>query len=254
MPLRSPELLLGSRQTRHTPTATHVHVSPPRHTSRHPPRHAECTLDRVGRRQGPPQRPGHTQPHHRQRLLQALAKARRWLVLGLNRGSQPDRGRSPAEKRASHEQCRGVQRRSRYAFTGRGDSRSAANRVRPHESGSSRNRLRGNPGGCVGVVGRMGAPWQRFFWPCRECPDPAGRRRVKRSAYRPFPIPRPSRRSQAARILTHGRWTGSRGAGHDSLRASVGSTEASASIVARFGVVGPTRARPPRGKGCDTIR
>ena len=30
---------------------------------------------------------------------------------------------------------------------------------------------------------RMGAPWQRFVWSCRECPDPAGRRRVKRSAY-----------------------------------------------------------------------
>jgi hypothetical protein len=32
-------------------------------------------------------------------------------------------------------------------------------------------------------VGRMGAPWLRFVWSCRECPDPAGRRRVKRSVY-----------------------------------------------------------------------
>src|SRR5262249_57300725 len=29
---------------------------------------------------------------------------------------------------------------------------------------------------------RRGAPWQRFVWSCRENPDPAGRRRVKRSA------------------------------------------------------------------------
>src|SRR4051812_31482353 len=29
----------------------------------------------------------------------------------------------------------------------------------------------------------MGAPWLRFVWSWRECPDPAGRRRVKRSAY-----------------------------------------------------------------------
>ncbi len=29
---------------------------------------------------------------------------------------------------------------------------------------------------------RLGAPWLRFVWSCRECPDPAGRRRVKRSA------------------------------------------------------------------------
>src|SRR6516225_11534019 len=59
-----------------------------------------------------------------------------------------------------------------------------------------------------------------------------------------FPIPRPSRRKPAAMRLTHGRWTRSRGAGHDSLRASVGSTDASASLLARVGVVGPTRARP----------
>ncbi len=30
---------------------------------------------------------------------------------------------------------------------------------------------------------RMGAPWHRFVWSCRECPDPAGGRRLKRSAY-----------------------------------------------------------------------
>ena len=29
----------------------------------------------------------------------------------------------------------------------------------------------------------QGAPWLRFVWSCRECPDPAGRRRVKRSVY-----------------------------------------------------------------------
>ena len=34
-----------------------------------------------------------------------------------------------------------------------GDSRSAANRVRRHESRFSRHRTRSNPGGCVGVVG-----------------------------------------------------------------------------------------------------
>src|SRR5262249_48827863 len=28
-----------------------------------------------------------------------------------------------------------------------------------------------------------GAPWLRFVWSCRERPDPAGRRRVKRSVY-----------------------------------------------------------------------
>ena len=27
------------------------------------------------------------------------------------------------------------------------------------------------------------APWLRFVWSCRESPDPAGRRRVKRSVY-----------------------------------------------------------------------
>jgi len=43
--------------------------------------------------------------------------------------------------------------------------------------------------------------------------------------------------------LTHRRWTGFRDAGHDDLRASVGSTDASASLPARVGVVGPTRAR-----------
>ena len=32
-------------------------------------------------------------------------------------------------------------------------------------------------------VGPERAPWQRFVWSCRESPDPAGRRRVKRSVY-----------------------------------------------------------------------
>src|SRR5262249_13677840 len=35
----------------------------------------------------------------------------------------------------------------------------------------------------VGVSVLRGAPWLRFVWSCREHPDPAGRRRVKRSAY-----------------------------------------------------------------------
>jgi hypothetical protein len=30
---------------------------------------------------------------------------------------------------------------------------------------------------------RSSAPWLRFVWSCRECPDPAARRRVKRSVY-----------------------------------------------------------------------
>src|SRR5262249_43306024 len=34
-------------------------------------------------------------------------------------------------------------------------------------------------------VGLERAPWLRFVWSCRECPDPAGRRRVKRSVYLP---------------------------------------------------------------------
>src|SRR5262245_15123392 len=38
---------------------------------------------------------------------------------------------------------------------GESDSRSAVNRVRRHESRFSRQKTRGNPGGCVGVVGRM---------------------------------------------------------------------------------------------------
>src|SRR5262249_22500258 len=37
---------------------------------------------------------------------------RRWFVLGLSRGGQPDRGRSPAQERARHEQRRSLQRRS----------------------------------------------------------------------------------------------------------------------------------------------
>src|SRR5262249_3324030 len=36
-----------------------------------------------------------------------------------------------------------------------GDSRSAANKVQQHESPSTRQRAGGNPGGRVGVVGRM---------------------------------------------------------------------------------------------------
>src|SRR5262249_42204171 len=35
----------------------------------------------------------------------------------------------------------------------------------------------------IGVSDRSGAPWLRFVWSRRECPDPAGRRRVKRSVY-----------------------------------------------------------------------
>ena len=42
-----------------------------------------------------------------------------------------------------------------------------------------------------------------------------------RVAIRPFPIPGQSRRTPAATILTHGRWTRSRGAGHANPRASV---------------------------------
>jgi len=37
------------------------------------------------------------------------------------------------------------------------------------------------------------------------------------------------------------------------LRASVGSTEASASLPARVGVVGPTRARPLQGQAWDEV-
>ena len=78
----------------------------------------------------------------------------------------------------------------------------------------------------------------------------------------PLPIPSPSRRTLAAIRFMHGRWTRSRGAGHDNLRASVGSTEASRKHLAvkcksvclspsnrerlllpnGFGVVGPMRA------------
>jgi hypothetical protein len=46
----------------------------------------------------------------------------------------------------------------------------------------------------------------------------------------------------ASSILTHVRCTRSRRAARDNLRASVGSTEASASLPACFGVGGPTRA------------
>ncbi len=77
MPLHPAEFGLGSQQTRRAPTPTHVAVTPPRHTSRYPSCDAQRTFDRIGRRQGPPQRSGHTQSHHRQRLLQALPKARR---------------------------------------------------------------------------------------------------------------------------------------------------------------------------------
>src|SRR5262249_32594826 len=34
-----------------------------------------------------------------------------------------------------------------------------------------------------GVSVLRGAPWLRFVWSCGERPDPAGRRRVKRSVY-----------------------------------------------------------------------
>src|SRR5262249_44332213 len=36
---------------------------------------------------------------------------------------------------------------------------------------------------CIGVSGRSGEPWLRFVWSCWKCPDPGGRRRVKRSVY-----------------------------------------------------------------------
>src|SRR5262249_37806335 len=35
----------------------------------------------------------------------------------------------------------------------------------------------------VRMVEPMRAPWRRFVWSCRESPDPAGRKRVKRSVY-----------------------------------------------------------------------
>src|SRR5262249_51488395 len=54
-----------------------VAVTPPRRAGRHPSGHAQRTLDRIGRRQGPPQCSGNTQPHHCHRLLQALLEARR---------------------------------------------------------------------------------------------------------------------------------------------------------------------------------
>ena len=55
-------------------------------------------------------------------------------------------------------------------------------------------------------------------------------------------------RTPAAMSLKHWRWTRAWGAGHQSLRPSVGSTEASNGRVARVGVVGPTRAKPLHGQ------
>ena len=46
MPLHPAELALGSQEPGHTPTPTHVAVTPPRHTGHHPSGHAQRTLDR----------------------------------------------------------------------------------------------------------------------------------------------------------------------------------------------------------------
>src|SRR6516225_9741377 len=70
-----------------------------------------------------------------------------------------------------------------------------SNRIMSHGA----PRLRMTPNGCLGSpvlvllfgldrgflmdVGPQRAPWLRFVWSCRESPDPAGRRRVKRSVY-----------------------------------------------------------------------
>src|SRR5262245_55899406 len=59
-----------------------------------------------------------------------------------------------------------------------------------------------------------------------------------------FAISSPSRRTPAAMILTHGRWTRCRGEVTINLRASVGSTEAILVFTAR--------ATGPRGSVCPT--
>jgi hypothetical protein len=52
--LLSPRSTPAARQRRRM---SHVAVPPPRHTGRHPSFYAQRTFDRIGRRQGPPQRP-----------------------------------------------------------------------------------------------------------------------------------------------------------------------------------------------------
>src|SRR5262245_44703053 len=63
-----------------------------------------------------------------------------------------------------------------------GDRRSEANKVRQHGSRSSFDRPASISEDASVSSDRSGAPWPRFVWSCRESPDPAGRRRVKRSA------------------------------------------------------------------------
>ena len=58
MPLDPAKLALGTLEARRAPPSPHLPVTPPRHAGRDPPRYREGRLDRIGRRQRPPQRPG----------------------------------------------------------------------------------------------------------------------------------------------------------------------------------------------------
>jgi len=63
VPFDPAELALGAQESRHAPPP-HVAVPPAGHARRDPARHAQRRLDRVGRRQRPPQYPRHARPHN----------------------------------------------------------------------------------------------------------------------------------------------------------------------------------------------
>ena len=76
-------------------------------------------------------------------------------------GNGPEGRKQRLNGSAGHESSEAVHPAAEIAASGwpgmrsrtKGDSRSAAKKVRPYQSRSSRQRVRGNPGGRVGVVG-----------------------------------------------------------------------------------------------------